>query len=32
MPTDDPAALDAPAEPIGDAEILCRIETICDEF
>ena len=23
---------DAPAEPIGDAEILCRIETICDEF
>jgi putative transposase len=23
---------DAPAEPTGDAEILCRIETICDEF
>jgi putative transposase len=23
---------DAPAEPIGDAEILCRVETICDEF
>ena len=23
---------DAPAEPIGDAEILRRVETICDEF